>query len=119
MKLSEIKGEKAIEVFADLLEPIGKIVADEEVQKVVSSDKPKVVIIKTLLKKHKKEVIEMMAILDGVPVKKYEVNFITLPLKLVELLNDEELMKVFTLLGQDVALKRFGSATENTEAKEN
>ena len=31
MKLSEIKGERAIEVFADLLEPVSNILSDEEV----------------------------------------------------------------------------------------
>ena len=37
MKLSEIKGEKAIEVFADLLEPVGKILMDEEIRKMISA----------------------------------------------------------------------------------
>lgn len=96
MKLSEIKGEKAIEVFADLLEPVGKILMDEEIRKMISEEASKMEIIKKMLKKHKKEVIEMMAIIDDVPVKDYEVNFVSLPAKLIELFNDEALTQLFT-----------------------
>ena len=96
MKLSEIKGEKAIEVFADLLEPVGKILMDEEIRKMISEEASKMEIIKKMLKKHKKEVIEMMAIIDDVPVKDYEINFVSLPAKLIELFNDEALTQLFT-----------------------
>ena len=97
MKLSEIKGEKAIEVFADLLEPVGKILSDEEVRKLLTDNASKIEIIKTMLKNHSKEVIEMMAIIDDVPVENYEVNFATLPMKLIELFNDEAVGQLFTL----------------------
>lgn len=96
MKLSEIKGEKAIEVFADLLDPVGKILTDEDVRKLITDNAPKVEIIKTMLKNHSKEVIEMMAIIDDVPVENYEVNFATLPMKLIELFNDEAVGQLFT-----------------------
>ena len=97
MKLSEIKGEKAIEVFADLLEPVGKMLTDNEVKGLIEKDAPKIEIIQKLLKNHTKEVIEMMAILDDVPVDEYEVNFVTLPAKLIELFNDEAVTQLFTL----------------------
>ena len=97
MKLSEIKGEKAIEVFADLLEPVGKMLTDGEIKGLIEQDAPKVEIVQKLLKNHSKEVIEMMAILDDVPVEEYEVNFVTLPAKLIELFNDEAVTELFTL----------------------
>lgn len=101
MKLSEIKGERAIEVFADLLEPVSKILSDEEVVKAFRSNEPKVKIIQKMLKGHSKDVIEAMAILEGVPAEEYEVNFITLPSKLMELFNDEAISQVFTSQSQN------------------
>lgn len=95
MKLSEIKGEKAIEVFADLLEPVGSILADKEVSDMIRNDASKVEIIQKMLKKHSKDVIKMMAIIDDVPVEEYEINFVTLPSKLIELFNDEAVTQLF------------------------
>ena len=103
MKLSEIKGEKAIEVFADLLVPVGNILTDEEISSMIRDEAPKISIVQAMLKKHAKEVIEMMAILDDVPVEKYEVNFATLPSKLIELFSDEALSQVFQSQSQNEA----------------
>lgn len=103
MKLSEIKGEKAIEVFADLLEPVGRIFTDEEIRKSVGDNESQAAIIKKMLKRHSKEVIEMLAIIDDVPVEKYEVNFVTLPAKLIELFNDEAVTQLFQSQSQDKA----------------
>lgn len=121
MKLSEIKGEKAIEVFADLLEPISKIVADEEVRKSFNSGDSKVEIIKKLLKGHAKEIIEALAILEGQPVEEYSktVDFFALPSKLIEFFNDEAVVQLFTLQGQKKALAPSGSVMENTEESKN
>lgn len=119
MKLSEIKGEKAIEVFADLLEPTSKILSDKEILDSITEKEPQINIIKKMLKKHSKEVIEIMAILDGVPVEKYEVEFLTLPAKLIEIFNDPMVTELFTLQSQDETLTGSGSATETTEANEN
>lgn len=97
MKLSEIKGEKAIEVFADLLEPVGKILTDEDIRTLVKDNAPKIKIVQKMLKKHAKEVIKMMAIIDDIPEEEYEVNFVSLPAKLIELFNDEAVTQLFTL----------------------
>ena len=119
MKLSEIKGEKAIEVFADLLEPASRILSDEEVLNSIKEKEPQVIIIKKMLKNHSKDVIEMLAILDDVPVEEYEVNFITLPAKLVELFNDEAINELFTSQSQNLISDGSGSAMANTKEKEN
>ena len=95
MKLSEIKGEAALDLLADIIEPATEIMADPNIQKIIKAkDKGKV--IKALIKSHKKSIIEILAIIDGVPVDQYDVNVFTLPVKLLELLNDKELMSFFT-----------------------
>lgn len=132
MKLSDYKGEKAIEVFADLLSPISKILTDKELRKMITSytddskdsegekKKPtKIEIIQKAIKSNASAVLEMMAILNDVPVEGYEPSFAELTVSMLEMLNDEELESLFTSQGQKETEKPSGSATVNTEVKEN
>lgn len=95
MKLSEIKNEDAIELWANLVDPISVIVLDEDVKKETTRLKQ----IGVALKKHKKEVITILALLDGVPVDEYECNAVTLPKTIIEVLNDEEIQDFLESLG--------------------
>jgi hypothetical protein len=95
MRISEIKNEDALDMLADMIEPATEIMTDPKVQELIKA-KNKGAIVKSLIKDHKKSIIEILAIIDGVPVEEYQVNVFTLPLKLIELLNDKELMSFFT-----------------------
>lgn len=115
MKLSEIKGEKALDVLADLIEPASEIMTDKMVVATAKSGQ-KMRAIKLAIKNHKKAVIEILAALDGAEdVDSYEVNVLTLPVKFVEIFNDPDVMSLFTLQGQKTEKTSSGSATENTE----
>ena len=117
MKLSEFRDEKALDVLADLLDPATEILADPEVKMMVQSGQPKLKIIKPIIKNHKKAVIEILAILDDVPVEDYHVTVFSLPLKLLEVLNDPHLMELFQSQGQTNDQPTSGSASENTEVE--
>ena len=133
MKLSDYKGEKAIEKFADLLGPISTIMTDKELRKMVTSyaeeskdsegkkkKKPtKIEIIQKAIKSNASAVLEMMAILNDVPVEGYEPSFAELTVSMLEMLNDEELESLFTSQGQKETEKPSGSAMVNTEEKGN
>ena len=56
-----------------------------------------------------------MATMDGVPVEEYKCNVFTLPVKILELLNDSELIRLFTYQGQTGDANSSGSASENIE----
>ncbi len=101
MKLTEIKGEQAIDAMADLLEPLSLIFADAEIQKSVNSGEPKMLLIRKILKAHKREAIQIMAILDGEKPESYEVNLLTLPMKILEIVNDPEVVSLFSYQGQN------------------
>lgn len=120
MKLSEYKGEEALDVLAELIEPAAEIMSDTEIVEMVRNKVPKIKIIKPMLKNHKKSIIEIMAILDGEDVEEYtgKVNLLTLPKKLLEILNDPEVMSLFTLQGQNTEETNFGSASESIEDDE-
>lgn len=126
MKLSDFKGEEALDVLADIIEPLSSILGDEEMREVAKDGAekgkkvPPIVYIKIALKKHKKEVIEVLARLENKPVQEYkkEVNLMTLPMALLSLVNDPEIQNLFTLQGQTeiTQLASSGPAMENTEA---
>lgn len=96
MKLSDIKGEAAIDALADLMEPAAAIFADENIQRSISSGESKLLLAKKLLKLHKKEVIKILAILDGEDPATFEPTLLSLPVKLLEILNDPDLADLFT-----------------------
>lgn len=120
MKLSDYRGEQALDILADLIDPAAAIMADKEISNFARSKKPIIKLVKPLIKRHKQEVIEIMAILDGENPEQYKenVNILTLPSKLLEILNDKELMSLFTLQGQKTGETNSGSATENIEESE-
>lgn len=118
MKLSEYRGEEALDLLADLIEPAGEIFGDAEFVKLIQSDAPKTTIVKTLLKNHKRSVIEILAAIDGVPAEDYSCNVLTLPLKVLEVINDKDLISLFQSQGQKTGAMSFGSAMANTEEKE-
>lgn len=124
MKLSDVKGEKALDMLADLIDPASEIMADKEIKAVFQTrgkkgaeKPPKMRAVKLALKKHKGAVMEILAALEGKDPDTYakEVNILTLPMKLLDILNDKELMGLFTSQGQSP--EAFGSATENTGGK--
>lgn len=117
MKLSDLKGEAALDALADLIEPITEIVTDAEFVRLAKSNAPRPKLIKAAIKGHKKAIIEILAILDGVPPDEYEVNLVTLPKKLLEVFNDPDVASLFQSQGQ-VTKTSSGSVTENTGAKE-
>lgn len=116
MKLSEYKNEDALDLLADILDPLSEILIDPEVQQIVKDKSTtKMKAVQFLLKSHPKEIMQIMARLDGVPVEEYELNIITLPKKLLEIFNDKELVSFFRSQGQMMAGDNFGSVMANTE----
>ena len=127
MKLSEYKDEQALDVLAEIIEPAAYIMADPEIRAKVKIDKEKddeksktdvLGIVKIILKKHKKEIIEILAAVDGVPVEEYHCNVFTLPVKIIELLNDKELIGFFTSQASMEDASASIAPTVNTEENE-
>ena len=96
MKLSEIKGENAIDALAELLEPLTVIATDEEIKE--AFERTRLEGVQLLLTKHKKSVIEMLATLNQQTVEEYleHLNLAKLPMEVFDLLEDEDLQELFT-----------------------
>lgn len=94
-KLSEIKGEEALDVLADMIVPITAIANDEEVRAGFETNVATCASI--AIKKHKDDVIDMLTALDGRSKKEMleDMNILTLPAVLVEILNEPAVQSLF------------------------
>lgn len=113
-KISELRGEQALDVLADILEPAAEIMTDKNVVELVRSEQ-KLLAIKAAIKDHKKAVLTILAILDGENPYTYDPPLMVLPLKLIEMLNDPDVQAVFSSQGQKKGENASGSAMENIE----
>ena len=89
-KLSEIKGEEALDVLAEILVPIVEIANDEEVREGMEKNVAKCVSI--ALKKHKAEVMDILRAIDG---KEPDVDLLTLPVILMEIFSEPAVQSLF------------------------
>lgn len=92
-KLSEYKNEEALDLLADLLVPLSNIMTDKKIGG--KWKKNRIEAVSYIIKNHKKSVIEIMARLENTPVKEYECNMVTLPVQILGILNDTELLGFF------------------------
>lgn len=116
-KLSEFRGEEALDVLADLIEPAAEIMRDKELVELFRErNMPKAA--KVALKAHKKAVLNIMARLEDEDPDTYSPSLFALPMKLLEIFNDPELVDLFTSQGQTEVQTNSGSATAITEGAE-
>ena len=127
--LSDYKGEEALDVLADIIEPLCIVFADKEIQELNAKAKkerkiiPPIQYIKPALKNHKEEILSILARIEGVPVEEYKetVNIVTLPIQILSVVNDPNIKSLFQSQSQNdiTSLASSGSAIVNTEAEEN
>lgn len=111
----ERTNEQELELFADLLEPVATIIADPEISALLKRGEPPIRAIAAAIKRHKQEVVEILAITDGADPADYKVNAMTIPIKLARLLKRPEVQELFTSLSQDDDA-HSGSATGSIAA---
>lgn len=114
MRLADIKGDKAFDVLADLLDPIGVMAVDNEIKEAAEVNYLKAV--QVALRKHPKELKDILAILSLENPETFEVSLATLPRLVIELVNDPDVRVLFQSQSQDNTSS--GSAMENTKESE-
>ena len=112
-KLSEYKNEEALDLLADILDPVANIFADKEFVKNLQASRMSA--IKYVIKNHKESILSILARLEGVPVEEYQCTIFTLPVILVNMINDPDLMDFFKSQGLKIEEESSGSAMENTK----
>lgn len=96
MRLYECTNEDALDLIADLIAPFSKLTADEEVQKAIKSNAPKLLIGEKAIRANKTAIIEILATLEGVPVEDYHNTAIGMLKDLVIILNNEDIQSLFS-----------------------
>ena len=114
MNILELDNEQALDALADLVEPLTEIVSDKEFRQAFGEGN-RAKAIANLIRNHKQSIIEMLAVVDGVPVSEYKCNILTLPVRVVELLNNEAIRTLFPFAETVQGVSFSSSATENTE----
>ena len=112
--LSDYKGEEAIELWADLLDPLSAILGDKEFTSGLKGKAP-LMMAKEILKKYKNEAVEILTRIDPEPI-----DGMNILLRLVSLLADigrnKEIMVFFGSAVQEISgSESSGSAMVNTE----
>lgn len=110
--------EKSLDILADIFDPYTTLMKDPNFSQLFATNVYEA--IKYACREHKKEVIEIAAVLNGVPVEEYVVNPFTLPITLFATIGAYSKINanLFTSQAQNSEDASSGSATENTEASE-
>lgn len=111
-KLAEIKDENAITIWGELFEPITALLADKELADIIKSGAPILKWVKPMTK-HPKEIIKIISILEGKPENELNINIMTLPQFILQLINDKFLLDFFRSQGLNSDVEHSGSVTEN------
>ena len=97
--MREMTNEESLDMFADMVEPCSIILSDKEVTERFSKGSIAAGLA-FAIKRHKTEVIQILAASDGVPVDEYKVNPLTVPTKLMRLFSSPEMKELFMSAGQ-------------------
>lgn len=122
--LTDFKGEAALDLIANIIEPISVIVDDEAVKSLLTSgtDSKELLALTTyLLREHKKEILEILAATEGKKVKDCDFTILSLfkdVNNLVKMITeDDELVEVrdfFSGLTQKDSKSSSGNVMETT-----
>ena len=130
MRLSDIKGDRVFDVIADIIDPIANIASDETASDLFKREKlPEGMTAKSfllerarkavpaLLKGHKRDIIAVLATIEGVSADDYRSSLTLAKLMqdTAELLTDEAFGELFISAQSGTS---SGSAQENTEESE-
>jgi hypothetical protein len=118
-KLSDYKGEDAIELWGDLIDLMTPILADREIADIVKSGKPKIMIAKAILATHKQDAVKILLRIDPTPIDGLNI-VIRLVAIITEIGQDETVKDFFGFAEQAKTGKEStGLLTESIEAEEN
>ena len=118
-RLSDYKGEEALDLWADLLDPITSIFGDKEMVAVFKSDKPKMLMAKDILSRHRADAEKILLRIDPTPLD--GLNILTRLVAIIVDIGENEDIKPFFVSAVQGKTENGSSGlpTENTEGAEN
>lgn len=117
--LADVKGDAALDLVADLIDPVTEIMSDPVVAAAYRGTEKepgsKAKAIKVAIKTHKKAITTILALMDEEDPKTYEPSAMVIPVRLLQILNDPDMNSLFTLPDQTSEENTSGSASENSK----
>lgn len=128
MKLSDIKGDRVLDVIADIIDPIANMVQDEDVAAMFKREavpdgmeardffaKRMCKGLPVLLKSHKTDIIAVMAAIEGVTPEQYaaSLDFPKLFTDVMELVTDDAFLNFLSSQETGKGADAPGSASES------
>lgn len=132
MKLSDIKGDRVLDVIADVIDPIANMVQDKDVAAMFKREavpdgmeardffaKRMCKGLPVLLKSHKADIIAVMAAIEGVTPGQYaaSLDFPKLFTDVMELVTDDAFLDFLSSSGTGKGADAPGSASASSEAR--
>ena len=132
MKLSDIKGDRVLDVIADIIDPIANMVQDKDVAAMFEREavpdgmeardffaKRMCKGLPVLLKSHKADIIAIMAAIEGVTPEQYaaSLDFPKLFTDVMELVTDDALLNFLSSSETGKGADAPGSASASSEAR--
>ena len=112
--------EDRLDYFADMLEPIAEIYADDVVSGLLKSGKTRLEGVAAAIRGHKQAVVKILAAVEETNAESYVVpGPIGMVGKMVMIFNSPEITELFTGQPQRKDAAVFGAATESTEGGAN
>lgn len=132
MKLSDIKGDRVLDVIADIIDPIANMVQDKDVAAMFKCEavpdgmeardffaKRMRKGLPVLLKSHKTDIIAIMAAIEGVTPEQYaaSLDFPKLFTDVMELVTDDAFLNFLSSQETGKGADAPGSASASSEAR--
>lgn len=132
MKLSDIKGDRVLDVIADIIDPIANMVQDEDVAAMFKREavpdgmeardffaKRMCKGLPVLIKGHKADIIAIMAAIEGVTPEQYaaSLDFPKLFTDVMELVTDDAFLNFLSSSETGKGADAPGSASASSEAR--
>lgn len=132
MKLSDIKGDRVLDVIADIIDPIANMAQDKDVAAMFKREavpdgmeardffaKRMRKGLPVLLKSHKTDIIAVMAAIEGVTPEQYaaSLDFPKLFTDVMELVTDDALLNFLSSQETGKGADAPGSASASSEAR--
>ena len=109
------KNEEALEMLVDILEPAVEIFTDPDITDLWGQKDVKMTtLISTAVKKYKTNVIRILAATDGITYEEADYSMTDIINKVMEILNNPDLMVFFGGLAPQVSVSASTSATATT-----
>lgn len=114
-KLSEYKDGEALDMMADMLDPLVSLTKNETFMRMINDkNASRLEIVQVVLRECKQEMMQILATLNGVPVEEYHCSIASIIKDMSAIFADKDFTDFFESQGQKSSDTTFGSVTENT-----